>query len=119
LRAAKEQPDMAHILVQALSQILGEVGREEQEQLVMALIDRVDVDKDNQVSINLRLDPEAIRARPNLQQASSHPPESQPSNGSQQELSGSSRNCRKNGHFVSIETGVEGVKVSINSISQS
>jgi hypothetical protein len=62
LRAAKEQPDIAHILVQALSQILGEVGREEQEQLIMALIDRIDADKDNQVSINLRLDRDTIRA---------------------------------------------------------
>ena len=90
LRDAREQLDTAHILVQALPQILGDVAREEQEQLIMALIDRIDVDKDNQVSINLRLDPDVIRALPNLQQGSSHPPESQPSNGSQQELQGNS-----------------------------
>jgi site-specific DNA recombinase len=90
LRDAKEQMDAAHILVQALPQILGEVARAEQEQLVMALIDRIDIDKDNQVSINLRLDPDVMRALPNLQQGSSHPPESQPSNGSQSGLSGSS-----------------------------
>lgn len=50
LRDAKEQMDAAHILVQALPQILGEVARGEQEHLVMALIDRVHVDKDNPVN---------------------------------------------------------------------
>ena len=40
----------------------------------MALVDRIDVDKDNQVSINLRLDPEAIRALPNLLKGSFRPP---------------------------------------------
>ena len=65
LRDAREQLDAARILVQALPQILGEVAREEQEQLIMALIDRIDVDKDNQLSINLRLDPDVIRGLPN------------------------------------------------------
>ena len=85
----------------------------------MALIDRIDVDKDNQVSINLRLDAEAIRALPNLQPGSFRPPELQPSNDSQQGLSGSSTDRRRHSRFVSTETGVEGVKVSMNSISQS
>ena len=53
------------------AQILGEVLRQEQEQLIMILIDRIDVDGNNQVSINLRLDPEAVRALPNLQSAAS------------------------------------------------
>jgi hypothetical protein len=55
--------DAAHILVQALPRILGEVAREDQR--VMALIDRIDVDKDNPVWINLRLDPDVMRARSN------------------------------------------------------
>lgn len=90
IREAREQLDAAHLLVQALPQILGEVSRQEQEQLVMALVDRVDVDSDNQVSINLRLDPEAIRSLPTLQPEVSHQHESRPSNGSQQGLSDNS-----------------------------
>ena len=80
----------------------------------MALIDRIDVDKDNQVSINLRLDPDVIRALPNLQQGSFRPPESQLSNDSQLGLLDNSTDRRRNSHFMSIETGMQGVKVSMS-----
>ena len=86
IQEARQQLDAAHILIQALPQVLGDVSRQEQEQLVMALIDRIDVDGINQVSINLRLDPDVIRALPSLQQAVSRPLVSPPSDDSQQEL---------------------------------
>ena len=76
IREARQQLDAAHILVQALPQVLGDASRQEQEQLVMALIDRIDVDGNNQVATNLRLDPNIIRALPSLQQVTSHLPES-------------------------------------------
>lgn len=46
---------------------------QKQEQLVLALISRIDVDKNNQVRITLRLDTEAIRGphQPNPPSASS------------------------------------------------
>jgi len=90
IREAREQLDAAHLLVQALPQVLGEVSRQEQEQLIMALIRRIDVSKSNQVSISLRLDPETIRSLPNLQQGSSPLHESQQSDGSLPELSDNS-----------------------------
>jgi site-specific DNA recombinase len=90
IREAREQLDAAHLLVQALPQILGEVSRQEQEQLIMALIDRIEVNGSNQVSINLRLDPAIIRSLPSLRPGSSPLPESPHSNDSQRELSGSS-----------------------------
>src|SRR5450432_1924037 len=52
-----------------------------------ALIDRIDVDGSNQVPINLRLDPNVIRALPSLQSDSSRLPESPQSDDSQPELS--------------------------------
>lgn len=85
VRETREQLDAAHLLVQALPQILGEVSRQEQEQLIMALIDRIDVDGNGQASIHLRLDVDVIRALPNLQPAASHPHELLQSNGSQPE----------------------------------
>lgn len=78
IREAREQLDAAHLLVQALPQVLGEVSRQEKEQLIMALIHRIDVSKSNQVSISLRLDPELICSLPSLQQGSSPLPEWQP-----------------------------------------
>jgi hypothetical protein len=68
--------DTAHLLIEALPEVLGELSRQEQEQLEMALISRIDVDRDNQVSITLCLDADAIRALPNLRSDSSRPPES-------------------------------------------
>src|SRR5690606_486273 len=98
IQEARQQLDAAHILIQALPQVLSDVFSREQEQLVMALIDRIDVDGNNQVSINLRLDPDIIRALPSLQQAASHPRESPPSAGSQEALSGSSNELARAPH---------------------
>jgi hypothetical protein len=53
-----------------------EVSHQEQEQIIMALINRIDVDGKNQVAITLRLDPETIRGLPTPQEAASPQQES-------------------------------------------
>lgn len=90
IQEARQELDAAHLLVKALPQILGEVSRSEQEQLIMALIDRIEVTAANEVSINLRLDAAVIHALPSLQSAASLQPESQPSADSPAALSDSS-----------------------------
>ena len=90
LKEAHDQFDVAQTLVAALPQILSDVTREQQEQLVMLLIDRIDVDGSNQVSITLRLDPDVIQNLPTLPSEASPRLELPPSSDFQPELSGNS-----------------------------
>jgi len=84
IEEARQQVDTAHTLVDTLPEALPDLSREEQERLVMALISRVDVDGDNQVTITLRLDPDVIPTllQPMDHAASSRQLESEPSGGS-------------------------------------
>lgn len=90
LREAREQFDSVQTLVSVLPEILTEVTREEQEQLIMALIDRIEVSGDNQVAITIRLDPQVLQSLPTDLSASSPLPESPQKADSQQALLGSS-----------------------------
>lgn len=78
INEARKQLDTAQLLIDALPHILDEVSRQEQEQLIMALIERIELDKDNQVTITLRLDAAAIREIPNHPSATSPQPELPP-----------------------------------------
>ena len=80
---ARQQRETAHTLVDALPEILIELPKQDQEQLIMALIARVDVSGENEVSITLRLAPEVIRDLPIFHQEASHQPESEQINDSQ------------------------------------
>ena len=64
LREAREQFDSVQTLVSVLPEILTEVTREEQELLIMALIERIDVSGDNQVAMTIRLDSHVIQSLP-------------------------------------------------------
>ena len=102
------------------------LSREEQESLIMALISRVVVSSINQVSITLRLHPDVIRDLPNLHAESSLQLESALLDGSQRELSGSSKpsalvqhgrqvNAARcsDVHYLSVPTELEGVNLSV------
>src|SRR5690606_22983974 len=80
IQEARQQLDAAHILIQALPQVLSDVFSREQEQLAIALMD---VDGKHRGAISLRLDPDITRALPSHRQAFSHPPESPHSDDSQ------------------------------------
>lgn len=75
LEEARHQLDAAHVLVEALPQVLETVERNAQEQLVLALIERIDVGGNNQVAITLRLDPDVIEALSNRLEEASRPHE--------------------------------------------
>ncbi len=81
---ARQQLEVAHALIKSLPKVLEVVSRQEQEGLVIALISRIDVNRNNEVEITLRLDPDVIHRLelPNLQSVSSHQPGLEPSDDS-------------------------------------
>ncbi len=92
IEEARIQANTAQMLIASLPTILLDLSRQEQEKLIIALISRIDVDRNNAVSITLRLDPSVIHSLglPNPPQASSPQPESEPSGDSLSAESGSS-----------------------------
>ena len=95
---ARLQRDQAKELIKKLPEVISNTSRQEQEELVRALIVRVDVSSDNQVAITLRLAPEVIRDLPNRLQDSSLLPESELSSDSQMELMGNSKSSAASRH---------------------
>jgi DNA invertase Pin-like site-specific DNA recombinase len=79
IEQARDQLSTAQSLILALPEALPDLPKEEQEQLVMSLITRIDVDKDNQVKIHLVLDPRRSNDphQPKGRSVSSRQPESE------------------------------------------
>ncbi len=71
LREAREQFDSVQRLVSVLPEILTEVTREEQEQLIMALVARVDVSGDQANCYFLRLNQQTVSSPATCPAASS------------------------------------------------
>jgi len=76
LQEARHLFGSVQALVSVLPKILTDVTREEQEQRIMALIDRIDVAGDHQVAITIRQVPELTQFPPTRPAATSPPPES-------------------------------------------
>jgi DNA invertase Pin-like site-specific DNA recombinase len=91
IEEARQQRETAHSLLAVLPEILIDLSKQDQEQLVMALIARVDVSGENEVSITLRLSPDAIRDLPILHEEASHQPESEQLSDSQPVVSDNSK----------------------------
>ncbi|WP_414692092.1 recombinase family protein [Phototrophicus methaneseepsis] len=87
---ARNQLASAEVLIDQLPDILPQIQRSDKEKLIMALISRIDVDADNQVTITLCLHPDVLANLPTHQQGASPQQESQSSDDSQQELSDNS-----------------------------
>lgn len=79
IEEVRQQIDSANHLIASLPDVLPELSRQEQEQLIIALISEIEVDGANNVSITLRLDPDALPrlGLPTRLSASSRPPESE------------------------------------------
>ena len=102
--------------IQALPQFLRKASCQEQEQLIMVLIDRIDVDGSNQVSINLRLTLNVIRALSNFPSDSSHLRLLPPLGDSLLELWGMTIPRRRDSQQASYQTGIKGVVLSLDKV---
>jgi len=79
----------------------------------MALIARVGVSGENEVSIALRLTPDAIRDLPILHEEASHQPGSTLFTCSPLVSRGMSINRYRNVHYLSVPTDLEGIHLSV------
>ena len=113
IEEARQQRETANTLVAASPEILIDLPKEDQEQLIMTLIARVGVSGENEVSIALRLTPDAIRDLPILHEEAPHQPGSALLTCSPLGVMGRRTSRCRNVHYLSVPTDLEGIQLSV------